>query len=226
MQVEHGQAMAAPPRATRFTEEARSVVDRARAQAQHTAPSRSLATLASIRSTWIAGADAGVPNTVLEVLEATLHTHPASSPEAQLARRALDDLLALRDRHLRGGQLDPLNETTDREDEIERIADYAHTLRYDEQPQAINDALRALNGIREEVAADAILAAGRLPEPAQRERRIHLLWRMAADGVATSSGATIRSHLEQAAWSGDRSESTLARYALVDLDRLAINSGR
>ncbi len=208
------------------TQQKRMKVGTERSPAQTIVPEPDVSTLASIHAAWIAGADAGSPDAVLDYLEAMIRAHPVRSREARLARRALDDLLALRDRRLRRDRFDARDEASHRETERrryqERIAGYAHTLRYDDRAETINEALGALGTVREEAAAVAILAAGQLPERAQRERRIRLLWRMAADGVSTGAGATPRDQLERTAWSSDPGESALAREALADLDHLRI----
>jgi len=185
----------------------------------HPAPSEPLElhlTQDEVRELWAGAADEGDLDEVVEILETFLDHASRDTSAARLARRGVEDLLALRDRR---ADPDGFVEEDDPIQAARRLEELSAELRYGDRSSAIHSALSELGGSRDLAAVEAILDAGSLPELTQRRHSLHLLWRIAAD--TGDPDGSIRDQLERARYAADASEARLAERALADLDQLA-----
>jgi len=168
-----------------------------------------------LREFWIRAADREDPSDQIDWLEELLRRTRPDEAVLMMAHQVLEDLRALRTWRENPGSVLRDGAYVDPKERIDRLR---HILRYSDDNRAVGDALRTLGAMREEVAVEAILAVGELPEPAQRVLRLESLWRMAADGSAAN--AAIREGFEHARYALYPEEALVAERALADLDRL------
>ncbi len=182
--------------------------------------------LERIRAMWIAAADAGAPDAAIDSLRSRLDSLAPGTDESKLAQSALADLEALRARREGWADPEPLDPEAEAWRAEEALARAADALRSSSDPRDLRSALRHVARSRADAAADAAVDAGALPDPAQEAHRVRVLWRLAADGVETTRGTTIRDALERAAGQRDIRAAALARQAIADLDRLEAQARR